>query len=271
MGAPESEFGYTKSQNQVTVTLTRPFALQQYELTQEQWIRFGWKNPSGTLSNGTGDCVAPECPVGQLTWFEAIAYANELSKTHVPPLEVCYELTGCSGTIGEGEGMRCDAVTITTPSVQDCAGFRLPTEAEWEFAARAGVTSAFYNGGITPQENTGDCFHEPALDSIAWYCDNAGPFTHPVGLKAPNRLGLHDMLGNAFEWVHSDYHNDGYGDVAVTDPFGVMNTNPERVFKGGGWNSSATRCRAAAHLHGAWWGKGLGVRLARTLAADEVW
>ncbi|NUP11905.1 MAG: formylglycine-generating enzyme family protein [Polyangiaceae bacterium] len=269
MGAPESEFGYTKSQNQVTVTLTRPFALQQYELTQEQWIQFGWQNPSGLIQNGTGDCMEPACPVGQTTWFEAAAYANKLSETHTPPLPACYVLERCTGEVGEG--MSCESVSLTTSSIYECLGFRLATEAEWEFAARAGTTTAFYSGPITVQDSIGGCFPEPVLDPIAWYCDNSGKFTHPVGQKTPNALEFYDMAGNQYEWLHSEYHASGYGDVPLTDPFGEMSANSDRIIKGGGWNYGAILCRVAAHHHADWWAKGPGIRLARTLGPNEEW
>jgi len=269
MGSPEDEFGRgANSEDQVQVTLTRSFVLQQLELTQEQWVRFGWANPSGTMGDGTGDCIGPSCPVGRLTWFEAVAYANELSKASgLPP---CYQLSDCD--VAPGGGMRCGVVGMTEASVYSCTGFRLPTEAEWEYAARAGTTTAFYSGGISPQSETGTCFAEPNLENIAWYCNNAGPLTHPGGGKLPNPWGFHDMLGNTQEWVHNDYHGEGHGTAPLTDPLGEMNPSEEaRVFKGGGWNSWGSLLRAASHLNGPWTGKGPGLRLARTLAPGETW
>ena len=272
MGSPEAEFGRgARSEDQVTVTLTHPFLMQQYETTHEEWTQFGWANPSGVLPDGTGDCFEPGCPVSSLTWFEAVAFANKLSEVHEPPLPPCYQLLGCSGEIGQGEGMRCASVALATATVYDCAGFRLPTEAEWEYAARAGTTTAFYSGDVTSQVNDGDCFLEPDLEPIAWYCYNAGPFKHPVGQKQPNAFGLYDVLGNAFEWTHNDYHGRGYGTEALTDPFGEMNGRDDRVFRGGGWNAAASFCRAANHLSGSWWGQGPNFRLVRTLGPDETW
>ena len=94
---------------------------------------------------------------------------------------------------------------------------------------------------------------------------------NPVGQKVPNALGLHDMLGNAFEWVHNEYHSGGYGTEPLTDPFGDMNGKENRVFRGGGWNAPAGTCRAAAHLDASWWGQGLDFRLVRTLGPNETW
>ncbi|MCF8084643.1 MAG: SUMF1/EgtB/PvdO family nonheme iron enzyme [Deltaproteobacteria bacterium] len=116
--------------------------------------------------------------------------------------------------------------------------YRLPTEAEWEYAARAGSTTAFYNGGITELQ----CDYDPNLDAIGWYCYNSHWETHPVGQKAPNAWGLYDMSGNVWEWCQDWF--DSYSSSTVTDstgpPFG-----PERVCRGGSWDYDASSCRSA--------------------------
>ena len=106
--------------------------------------------------------------------------------------------------------------------------YRLPTEAEWEYAARTGTAGERY---------------APNLDAIAWYGGNSGGRTHPVGLKAPNAWGLHDMLGNVWELVQ-DWHGD-YPGGFVTDPSGP-GSGSDRVGKGGSWGGSETCCRASA-------------------------
>ena len=135
--------------------------------------------------------------------------------------------------------------------------FRLPTEAEWEYAARAGTTTDTYSGDITaPRGN------DPVLNRIAWYWESSGNRTHPVGRKAPNAWGLHDMLGNVREWV-ADWKG-GYQGGTVKDPAGPS-SGSDRVSRGCSWFGHAGICRSA-HRHrdspGYLYG-GLGFRLLR--------
>ena len=101
----------------------------------------------------------------------------------------------------------------SVPTPYECEGYRLPTEAEWEYAARAGTTTAFYNGDITEPFLRVD----PNANAIAWYKQNSDSFTHPVKGKLPNAWGLYDMSGNVWEWTWDWYHP--YSDNA-TDPIG---------------------------------------------------
>ena len=122
--------------------------------------------------------------------------------------------------------------------------YSLPTEAQWEYAARAGSTTAFYNGGITGA----GCDYDQNLNAIGWYCYNSGSETHPVAGKAPNAWGLYDMSGNVWEWC-ADWWGS-YSPSAVTDPTGPS-TGSCRVIRGGGWNYYAQACRAAYRNYGA--------------------
>jgi formylglycine-generating enzyme required for sulfatase activity len=115
--------------------------------------------------------------------------------------------------------------------------YRLPTEAEWEYACRAGSTTAFANGDIT---ETG-CGYDPNLDAMGWYCYNSSE-THPVAQKAPNAWGLYDMHGNVWEWC-MDWYGD-YPTDPVTDPIGPT-SGTDRVMRGGSWTSDARNCRSA--------------------------
>ncbi|MBW2193189.1 MAG: formylglycine-generating enzyme family protein, partial [Deltaproteobacteria bacterium] len=136
--------------------------------------------------------------------------------------------------------------------------YRLPTEAEWEYACRAGSTTAFFNGDISETV----CRRDPNLDIVGWYCGNSGNKTHPVALKRPNAWGLYDMHGNVSEWCQDWY--GGYPQGYVTDPAGPSN-GIGRVHRGGSWRRSAMGCRSAQRFKDgpAWKYHFLGFRLVR--------
>jgi len=119
--------------------------------------------------------------------------------------------------------------------------YRLPTEAEWEYACRAGSQTAFANGDIT---ETG-CGYGPHLDAIGWYCGNAGKKPHPVAQRLPNAFGLYDMHGNMWEWCQDWYGT--YPKGHVTDPMGPP-SGSGRVLRGGGWHEDAGDCRSATRV-----------------------
>lgn len=273
-GSPPNEWGRgLYSEERVAVTITRPFLIGQYEVTQAEWVAQGLPNPSKKFdtggSAGQGDCTDdPRCPVGNMRWFEAVAFANLLSERHHPPLEPCYELHGCSGDLGEA--MNCEAATIATPTVYECEGFRLPTDAEWEYAARAGTRTAFYSGAITVygeyQSNRTACLPDANLEHIAWYCHNAAGVTRPVGLLQPNAWGLYDAAGNADEWLTD--HLTGRSPVPpAIDPGGTVELYTSRIIRGGSAHSWPALCRSSMQLSLPWnfLRPGTGFRLARTL------
>jgi len=120
--------------------------------------------------------------------------------------------------------------------------YRLPTEAEWEYACRAGSTTALANGDLV----TLSWELDPNLDELGWYCGNYGGRPQPVAQKRPNNWGLYDMHGNVWEWVQDWY--GPYPETPQTDPSGPP-SGPGRVARGGSWCSSARNCRAAARFH----------------------
>ena len=239
MGSPESELGRYSDENQHSVTLTRSFLLQTTEVTQEQWQAVMASNPSYFSDCGSN------CPVESVSWYDAIAYANAESASE--------GLAPCYSALGE---------VIGGATVYDCTGYRLPTEAEWEYAARAGTTTASYGGELSGDPSS--CDAQPSLESIAWYCGNSGDRTQAVGGKAANAWGLYDMLGNVWEWTWDWYGS--YPGGAVTDPVGAS-SGSDRVLRGGGWNGYANYARAANHASGDPDGRfnDYGFRLARSL------
>ncbi len=159
-----------------------------------------WKAVMGQNPSHFSDC-GDDCPVEQVSWDDVQEFIEKLN---------------------EMEG------TDT---------YRLPTEAEWEYACRAGSTTAFANGEITNTE-----YDDPNLDQIGWYGGNSDNKTHPVAQKEPNDWGLYDMHGNVWEWCQD---RDGdYPIGQVTDPTGPS-SGTYRMFRGGGWNYYAWNCRSA--------------------------
>lgn len=240
MGSPETEESRADNETQHPVRITRDYLLQMHEVTQGEWRGVFGNNP--TRHPHCGDF----CPIDTVNWWDALSYANARSAEQ--GLTECYGLSGCSNQ--PGEEFDCASATFVG---LDCDGYRIPTEAEWEYAARAG-TEGFGFGEI---------------DEVAWHQDNAERRTHPVGQKEPNAWGFYDMFGNVQEWVW-----DGYGpyelDNAV-DPLGLEGTR-SRVLRGGSWTSLPRRARAAyrSELEPGITGRlgGLGFRLARTAPDD---
>ncbi len=186
----------------------KKYWMGRYEVTQKQYYDIMLTNPSIFK----GDSL----PVEQLSWFDAIQFCNRLSDLN--GLKLCYTINGTNVTF--------DATAN---------GYRLPTEAEWEFACRANTFTHTYNGNIQAiySKNCGLLSNE--LDKIGWYCSNSGGKTHPVGSKSPNNFGLYDMSGNVYEWVW-----DWYDTTSAS----------ERVLRGGSWNSFAENCKSAyRHFH----------------------
>jgi formylglycine-generating enzyme required for sulfatase activity len=280
MGSPWCENGRAKTRNDpVQVTLTHAVRIGQFEVTQREWINLGLPNPSGQLPDGTGDCIGDECPVGNVTWVEALAFTNLVSLHEGLP--ECYLLEGCTGEMGRG--MRCSSVRSVTRSIYDCRGYRLPTGVEWEYAARAGTKTAYYAGDIPAGLEYSNCKVDPDLEAIAWYCANAGGATHPVGGRKPNAWGIYDMIGNAFEWVGSivppseGYPHGPFRDLGASFEVSGLLDGPDVPVerygqnRGGYYRSRHVQLRVSASLtfHPQFTYPGYGLRLARTVLAPS--
>ncbi len=188
---PAGTFTMGEDEDAHEVTLTKPFYIGVYEVTNAQW-----KQVMGNVPSNWKD---DDRPVEQVSWEDAVEFCKKLSA--LP------------------EERKAGRV------------YRLPTEAEWEYACRAGSTTDFSFGD-----------KEALLGDFAWFSDNSGNSTHPVGQKQPNAWGLYDMHGNVWEWC-SDWYGE-YPQGSVTDPQGPSDASG-RVNRGGSWNFTAGHCRSA--------------------------
>ena len=205
MGSPTGESGRAADETQHAVTLTTDFWMAESEVTQRQY-----RNLMGTSpSKFQGD----ELPVEQVSWFEAVAYCNALSAKE--KLTPCYQIDG--PTVAWADGLKC-------------TGYRLPTEAEWEYAARSPATTVYAGSD--------------SVDAVAWYSANAGNTTHLVKAKTANGRGLFDLSGNAWEWVW-DFYKGNYEALLQPDPISSSDSGA-RVIRGGSWQNAAMDARTAA-------------------------
>jgi len=204
MGSPDNEFGHDRDEKQHCVTITMNFEMQETDVTQYQWFQVMGNNPSDfskpeycpsdyKFQNGVGMC--PNNPVERVSWYNVQDFISKMNARN-------------DGHI-----------------------YRLPTEAEWEYAARAGTSSAYSFGN-----NSGYLYQH------AWFDRNSGNQTHPVATKQANPWGLYDMQGNVWQWV-SDWYA-AYGDDHAQDPAGGYN-GLMRVIRGGSGGSSVSYLRSA--------------------------
>jgi formylglycine-generating enzyme required for sulfatase activity len=181
------------------------FYMDKFDVTQKSYEALMGTNPS--------KFKGPDKPVERISWLNAVKYCNARSLKE--GLKPCYDL----------DTMACNF---------DADGYRLPTEAEWEYACRAGSTTEYFFG------------NDPALlREHAWFKENSGETTNPVGQKRPNAWGLYDMHGNVSQWCNDFYAEDAYRQSGADDPRGPA-TGEKRVLRGGSWRSEAGQCRSSA-------------------------
>ena len=203
MGSPDNEAERSPNEGpQRQVTLTKSFELQASELTQSQWVALMGVNPSnfkneencpGEFTTVNDIAMCPNNPVEMVSWDDIQTFIQKLN------------------------------------AKSDGYSYRLPTEAEWEYAARAGTLGAF----------AGD------PDNVAWYSKNSHNSTHPAAKKKANAWGLYDMQGNVMEWTADLYVRKYASSSPVTDPLGPTSGAEDRVFRGGGADSNVKYCRFA--------------------------
>lgn len=184
-----------------------PFLMDKFEVTHEMFVKAQLPDPSHWQDN-------PRGPVERVRWRDAKAYCNERSR--LEGLKPCYN--------EKTPEWDCD---------YSADGYRLPTEAEWEYAARAGTQTPYEFG---PPDK---------LRQYAWFGENADRQTHPVGSKKPNAWGLCDMYGNVSEWCEDVYSSSYYKDSPPKDPTGPPSPGHDvkRVMRGGSWTAGADACR----------------------------
>jgi formylglycine-generating enzyme required for sulfatase activity len=201
------------------IKITLPFLLGKTKITQAQFEEVMGNNPSAFSAKGRfkksveGKDTSLH-PVESISWLDAIRFCNRLNERH--DLEPYYQIEGTTVTVRGGQG------------------YRLPTEAEWEFACRAGTSARWYFGE-NPEE----------LDRHAWFASNSDETTHPVGKKKANPLGLFDMVGNVSEWCWDRYDSTYYKRMPQSDPPG-SSQGDTRVHRGGAWNVLPAQTRSSA-------------------------
>ena len=211
MGSPASEPARDTDETQHTVTLTKGFCMGKYEVTQSEYAAVMGSNPSNFQGGNL--------PVETVSWNDAVAY--------------CAALTARERSAG-----RLPASYV----------YRLPTESEWEYACRAGTTTAFHYGAAlrSGMANFDGHYEYPPCGSSTYYCYNPSGIylqrTTSVGSYAPNAWGLYDLHGNVWEWCQDWY--GAYPSGSVSDPQGAP-TGKGRVIRGGRWLDDAYFCRSA--------------------------
>ena len=237
MGSPDKEKKRLRKEALKLVEISKSFEIMTKEVTQRQWFEVMRKNPSyfklkedcrdHEIVEGVKMC--PNHPVESVSWYKVQKYIKKLNAS--------LGLKACNGRPDDTRGC-----------------YRLPTEAEWEYAVRAGTKTAYFFGNDSS-----------VLGDYAWYKENSERRTHKTGMKAPNQLGLHDVYGNVYEWVQDGHKRELPGGKDPLVP--IKSSCPDTILRGGSWASFAQYLRSAFRFHdGPDHGYfNVGFRLVRTL------
>lgn len=237
MGSPVNEPGREEEEVLHTVEISQGFLMGETEVTWSQWndtrdeaVLRGYTDISVGFNGYNGDSSGDH-PVTGMNWFDTIKWCNLRSE-----LEGRTPVYYTSPEFGAETVYKQGMDTVYVDGLAN--GYRLPTEAEWEYVCRSGTSTPFFNGAIVDELSE----LEPYLDQVGWYSGNSPNGTSVVGQKLANGLGLHDMHGNVWEFCW-----DAYGPYSgdAIDPSGEGNSEFYRLARGGGWSSPLEDCRSA--------------------------
>jgi formylglycine-generating enzyme required for sulfatase activity len=219
MGSPDGVGA--SSEQPANDVMVSSFDIGVTEVTQAQW-----RAVMGTAPFDCGFGCGDDLPAHAVAWLDAVAFLNELSK--LEGLESCY--------------YDVDGKQVTWPAGLSCPGFRLPTEAEWEYAARAGTVGKYSFGD-----------EDAAAVDFAWFAENSGVKAHTVATKKPNPWGLYDVHGNVWEWTWDSFLRNAYRRGSSVDPIVVSGNTTLRVLRGGSYLGNALGLRSAARAKARPW------------------